>query len=178
VESPVWSAAPEPYGEMIGALESMESRVLRTDGIEGVVLRYGSLYGPGTWYAPDGDLTNQVRKRRLPIVGSGGGYSSFVHVDDAAAATVRALDSGGPGVYNIVDDEPVTYRDHLPAFASLLGAKAPRKLPAGLVRMIAGAGAVTSLTEQRGAANAKAKRELGWTLTYPTWRDGFAAELS
>jgi nucleoside-diphosphate-sugar epimerase len=176
--APVWTAAPEPYGSMIGALQSLESTVLETDEIEGVVLRYGVLYGPGTWYAPDGDMTTQVRKRRLPIVGSGGGYSSFVHVDDAAAATVHALDHGAPGVYNIVDDEPVTYRTQLPAYASLLGAKPPRHLPASLVRLVAGAVAVSSLTEQRGASNTKAKRELDWTLRYPTWREGFAAELT
>jgi nucleoside-diphosphate-sugar epimerase len=176
-DAPVWAVAPEPFGSMIGALGELERTVLGTDGIEGVVLRYDALYGPGTWYAPDGDVTAQVRKRLLPIVGSGGGITSFVHVDDAASATVCALDHGAPGIYNVVDDEPVTYRDHLPEFARLAGAKPPRHVPRWLVRLIAGGVAATSVTEQRGASNAKAKRELGWTAKYPTWRDGFAAEF-
>jgi nucleoside-diphosphate-sugar epimerase len=176
-DSPVWPAAPEPYGSMIGALRDLEQTVTGTDGIEGVVLRYGALYGAGTWYAPDGDMTTQVRKRRMPIVGNGAGITSFVHVDDAASATVRALDHGDPGVYNIVDDSPVSYADHLPAFAELLGAKPPRHVPLWLVRVVAGAVAATAVTEQRGASNAKAKRELGWTPTYATWREGFTAEF-
>jgi nucleoside-diphosphate-sugar epimerase len=176
-ESPVWADAPEPFGALIGALRDLERITTGTDGIEGVVLRYGALYGPGTWYAPDGDMTKQVRNRRLPIVGNGGGRTSFLHVADAAAATVRAVSSGAPGVYNIVDDEPVTYRDHLPAFAELLGAKPPRHLPLWVVRLVAGAVAASALTEQRGAANARAKRELGWQPRYPTWREGFAADF-
>jgi nucleoside-diphosphate-sugar epimerase len=176
-QSPVWPDAPEPFGSMIGALRELERIVTTTEGIEGVVLRYGALYGPGTWYAPDGDMTMQVRKRRLPIVGSGDGLNSFVHVDDAAAATVRAVAQGAPGVYNIVDDEPVAYREHLPAFAELIGARPPRHLPTWPVRVLAGSVAVASLTQQRGASNAKAKRELGWTPRYPTWREGFAAEF-
>ncbi len=177
-DAPVWQTAPEPFGSMLGALGDLESTVLGTDRIEGVVLRYGALYGPGTWYAPDGDMTAQVRKRRLPVVGSGGGLTSFVHVDDAAAATVLALDHGTPGVYNVVDDEPVSFADQLPAFATLLGAKPPRHVPRWVVRLVAGSVAATSVTEQRGASNAKAKRELGWTPRYPTWREGFAAEFA
>jgi nucleoside-diphosphate-sugar epimerase len=176
-QTPAWTGAPEPYGSLLAALSELEHTVTGTDGIEGVVLRYGALYGPGTWYAPDGDMTAQVRKRRLPIVGSGGGITSFVHVDDAASATVLALDAGAPGIYNVVDDEPVSYRDQLPAFAALIGAKPPRHVPAWLVRMIAGPVAVTAVTEQRGASNSKAKRELGWTPKYPSWRGGFAAEF-
>jgi nucleoside-diphosphate-sugar epimerase len=162
---------------MIGALADLERTVTGADGIEGVVLRYGALYGPGTWYGPDGDMTVQVRKRRMPVVGDGGGRTSFLHVDDAAAATVQALDHGAPGIYNIVDDEPVTYRDHLPEFARLLGAKPPRRVPTWPVRLVAGRVAVQAVTEQRGASNAKAKRELGWRPRYPSWRAGFAAEF-
>jgi nucleoside-diphosphate-sugar epimerase len=175
--APVWQSAGEPFGSMLGALQSLEGAVLGADGLEGVVLRYGALYGPGTWYAPDGDMTTQVRRRLLPVVGSGGGVLSFVHVDDAAAATVLALDHGAPGVYNIADDDPVAYRDFLPEYARLLGAKPPRHVPAWLVRLAAGSVAVTSMTEQRGASNAKVKRELGWAPKYATWRDGFAADL-
>jgi nucleoside-diphosphate-sugar epimerase len=177
-DSPVMTGVPDPFGGMLAAVRELEQTVTATAGIEGLVLRYGALYGPGTWYAPDGDMTTQVRKRRLPIVGTGGGLTSFVHVDDAAAATVLALDHGAPGVYNIVDDSPVSFRDQLPAFASLIGAKPPRHVPRWLVRMVAGSVAVSSLTEQRGASNAKAKRELGWVPTYPTWREGFAAEFA
>ena len=175
---PVWTSAAQPFGGMLDAVTELERIVLNTDGIEGVVLRYGALYGPGTWYAPDGDITNQVRKRLMPIVGDGGGLTSFVHVDDAAAATVRALDAGGPGIYNITDDAPVPYRELLPEFAALLGAKPPRHMPRWLVRAVAGPVAAVSVTEQRGAANAKAKSELGWNLRYPTWKDGFRAEFT
>lgn len=176
-DAPVATPGPGPYGELMRALAEEERIVLEAPGIEGVVLRYGALYGPGTFYATDGDLTAQVRKRRLPIVGSGAGLTSFVHVDDAATATVRALDAGSPGVYNIVDDAPAPYRELLPELASLLGAKPPRRVPTWLARLIAGAAAVGATTEGRGASNAKAKAELGWTLKYPSWRDGFRAEF-
>jgi nucleoside-diphosphate-sugar epimerase len=176
-ESPVWTSAAPPFGAMLDAVTELERIALNTDGIEGVVLRYGALYGPGTYYGRDGDFTRQVRKRRLPIVGEGGGLTSFVHVDDAAAATVRALDAGAPGIYNVTDDTPVSYRDLLPAYASLLGAKPPRRVPAWLVRVVAGPVATASLREQRGAANTKAKAELGWTPRFATWQDGFRAEF-
>ena len=176
--SPTWSDAPPPFAETLGALHSLERTVTGTDGIEGVVLRYGALYGPGTWYAPDGDMTEQVRRRRMPVVGSGGGLTSFLHVEDAAAATVLALDHGAPGIYNIVDDDPVSYTRQLPEYAQLLGAPRPRHVPGWIVRLVAGKVALTNLTEQRGASNAKAKRELGWAPKYPSWWDGFAAELA
>jgi nucleoside-diphosphate-sugar epimerase len=158
-------------------LQELERVVLNTDGIEGLVLRYGALYGPGTWYATDGDITDRVRKRRMPIIGDGGGLTSFLHVDDAATATVQALSAGTPGVYNVADDAPVPFRELLPEFASLLGAKPPRRVPRWLVRAVAGSAAARQLTEGRGAANAKARAELGWTPRYPTWRDGFRAEF-
>jgi nucleoside-diphosphate-sugar epimerase len=177
-DAPIWQSAAEPFGSMLAALTELEQTVLQTPDIEGVVLRYGAIYGPGTWYALDGDMTKQVRRRLMPVVGDGGGIVSFVHVDDAAAATVRALDHGGPGIYNVVDDEPVPYRDLLPEYARLVGAKPPRHIPRWLVRLTAGSVAATSVTEQRGASNAKAKRELGWSPRYPSWRAGFAAEFS
>jgi nucleoside-diphosphate-sugar epimerase len=176
-DAPTWRDAGEPFGSMLGALAELEQTVLATSGIEGVVLRYGALYGPGTWYSRDGDMTKQVRRRMMPVVGSGAGVTSFVHVDDAASATVCALDHGAPGIYNIADDEPVTYREQLPEYARIVGAKPPRHLPRWVLRIVGGSVAATSVTEQRGASNAKAKRELGWTPTYASWREGFAAEF-
>jgi 2-alkyl-3-oxoalkanoate reductase len=134
----------------------------------GIALRYGSFYGA----ANDG-LVRPVRKRQFPIVGDGDGVSSFVHLDDAAAATVLALEHGGPGIYNIVDDEPAPVREWLPVLAEALGAKPPRRFPVWLARLFAGEPGVMLGTEARGASNAKAKRELGWTLRYPSWRQGF-----
>jgi nucleoside-diphosphate-sugar epimerase len=136
----------------------------------GIALRYGGFYGA----ANDG-LVEPVRKRFLPIVGNGEGVSSFIHLDDAAAATVLALEHGEPGVYNIVDDEPAPAREWLPVLASVLGAKPPRHVPRWLARLIGGDAAVMMGTESRGASNAKAKRELAWTPRYPSWRQGFVA---
>ena len=135
----------------------------------GIALRYGGFYGA----ANDG-LIELVRKRRLPVVGDGAGVSSFIHLDDAAAATVLALDHDGPAILNIVDDEPAPMREWLPAMAAALGAPPPRHVPVWLARLVAGENAVLAGTKARGASNAKAKRELGWTLRYPTWRTGFA----
>jgi nucleoside-diphosphate-sugar epimerase len=177
-DAPLWLDAPGRSVGTIEAVAALEATVTGTPGIEGVVLRYGSLYGPGTWFAADGDLAEQVRKRRLPIVGGGGGMNSFLHVADAAAATVCAAQTGAPGIYNVADDEPVPYSEFLPAYAELLGAEPPRRMPAWLVRLAAGPAAVASLTQQRGAANAKAKAGLGWQPRWASWRDGFAAELS
>jgi nucleoside-diphosphate-sugar epimerase len=136
----------------------------------GIVLRYGSFYGAGN----DG-FVEPVRKRRLPIVGDGAGVTSFVHLDDAAAATVTALERGEPGIYNIVDDEPAPARDWLPVLANVLGAKPPRRVPRWLARLVAGPAAVMMGTDARGASNAKAKRELGWEPRYASWRQGFVA---
>ena len=136
----------------------------------GIALRYGGFYG-----APDDGLLEPVRKRQFPIVGNGGGVSSFIHLDDAAAATVLALERDGPAIYNIVDDEPAPVREWLPVLADALGAKPPRRFPVWLARLIAGEAGVMLGTDARGASNAKAKRELGWRLRYPSWRQGFAA---
>jgi nucleoside-diphosphate-sugar epimerase len=136
----------------------------------GIALRYGGFYGA----ANDG-LVGPVRKRLFPIIGDGGGVSSFIHLDDAAAATVLALDHGGAGSYNVVDDEPAPLREWLPVLAEVLGAKPPRHVPRWLARLVAGDAAVVMGTESRGASNAKARRELGWTPRYPSWRQGFVA---
>jgi nucleoside-diphosphate-sugar epimerase len=136
----------------------------------GIALRYGNFYGAGNdgWVVP-------VRRRKFPIVGDGGGIASFIHLDDAAAATVLALEHHGPAIYNIVDDEPAPVREWLPVLADALGAKPPRRFPVWLARLFAGEPAVMLGTEGRGASNAKAKRELGWTPRYPNWRQGFLA---
>jgi nucleoside-diphosphate-sugar epimerase len=120
-------------------------------------------------------LIEPVRKRQFPIVGNGGGFMSFIHLDDAATATVLALEHDGPAIYNIVDDEPAPVREWLPVLANALGAKPPRHFPVWLARLVAGEAVVMMETEARGASNAKAKRELGWTLHYPSWRQGFPA---
>jgi 2-alkyl-3-oxoalkanoate reductase len=134
----------------------------------GIALRYGNFYG-----ADNDGLIWPVRKRQFPIVGSGEGVSSFIHLDDAAAATVLALEHDGPAIYNIVDDEPAPVREWLPVLANALGAKPPRHFPIWLARLFAGDPGVMLGTEARGASNAKAKRELGWTPRYPSWRQGF-----
>jgi nucleoside-diphosphate-sugar epimerase len=136
----------------------------------GTVLRYGGFYGA----ANDG-LVEPVRKRQFPLIGDGGGYTSFIHLEDAAEATALALEHDGPAIYNIVDDEPAPAREWLPVYAQALGAKPPRHIPAWLARLLAGEAAVVMNTTARGASNAKAKRELGWKLRYPSWRQGFFA---
>ncbi|HXV34747.1 MAG TPA: NAD(P)-dependent oxidoreductase [Gaiellaceae bacterium] len=151
--------------ETSAALRYLERAVTEAGGI---ALRYGGFYG-----APNDGLVEPVRKRQFPIVGDGGGVFSFIHLDDAATATVLALEHDGPAVYNIVDDEPAPVREWLPVLADALGAKPPRRVPAWLARLVAGGAAVMLGTEARGASNEKAKRELGWTLRYPSWRQGF-----
>jgi nucleoside-diphosphate-sugar epimerase len=140
----------------------------------GVALRYGWLYGPGSIEA----LVEPVRKRQFPVVGGGAGYSSWVHVDDAASATVLAVEQKATGVFNIVDDEPAPANEWLPYLAACAGAKAPMNVPAWLARPLAGDAVVILMTEGRGFSNAKAKRELGWELRYPSWRQGFRELLA
>jgi nucleoside-diphosphate-sugar epimerase len=170
--APLGLQLPPPMGEAIGAVAELERQVLAAGG---TVLRYGYFYGPGTGFYPDGYYAELARKRQFPIVGSGQARWSFVHVDDAAEATVAALDRGQPGVYNIVDDEPAQVRDWVPAFVESVGAKRPFRVPAWLARLIAGRVAVAGMTAQRGASNAKAKSELGWAPAHASWRDGFRA---
>jgi nucleoside-diphosphate-sugar epimerase len=159
------------------SVAAMERMVLGAEALEGVVLRYGLFYGPGTWYAPDGDMARLAHKRQLPIVGSGQGRSSFVHLDDAVAATVLALERGAPGVYNVTDDEPALAREWVPELARLVGAKPPRRLPRWMVRLVAGEAAAMLGTDLRGNANTRARAQLGFDPRWPRWREGFAAVL-
>jgi nucleoside-diphosphate-sugar epimerase len=163
---------PKGIRETHAAIRRLEALVT---GAGGIVLRYGGFYGPGTGMAPDGDQAEMVRKRQFPLVGNGAGIWSFLHVEDLATATLAAIERGRPGeIYNIVDDEPAPVREWLPYLAQQLGAKPPRKVPAWLGRIVASPAAVAMMTESRGASNAKAKAELGWTPRYASWREGFA----
>ena len=175
-DAPLDLDAPDPFGSVFRATAEGERLTLSPDGITGVVLRYGQLYGPGTYFDHDGDFARQARRRMLPIVGSGGGVFSFVHVDDAASAAVVALEHGD-GVYNVVDDDPASARDWIPAFCLDIHAPAPIHVPGWLVALLAGGFAAATLQEGRGASNAKAKRELGWAPRHTTWRDGFLTRL-
>lgn len=173
-DAPAFGEAPGQFGEAAAALAELERQVTGAEGLEGVVLRYGWLYGPGTYYDRAGSQTEDFHKRRMPIVGKGTGIFSFVQVEDAASATVAAVGRGAPGIYNVVDDEPAPMSEWVPVFAAAVGAKKPRRVPAWLARLVAGAAAVGMATGQRGASNAKAKRELGWQPRYSSWRQGFA----
>ncbi len=166
-EDPLDPAPVKGTVETNAAMRHLEEAVTAAGGI---ALRYGGFYG-----ADNDGLVEPVRKRQFPIVGDGGGVFSFVHLDDAAAATVLALEHEGAAIYNIVDDEPAPVREWLPVLAKALGAEPPRHFPVWLARLFAGEGAVMMGTTARGASNAKAKRELGWTPHYPSWRQGFAA---
>jgi nucleoside-diphosphate-sugar epimerase len=166
-DDPLDPAPPANARESSAAMRYLDETVT---GAGGVALRYGGFYGA----ANDG-LVEPVRKRLFPIVGDGGGISSFIHLHDAAAATVLALEKGRAGIYNVVDDEPAPAREWLPVLADALGAKPPRRFPRWLARLFAGEFVVVMATESRGASNAKAKRELGWELRYPSWREGFTA---
>ncbi len=174
---PPITGAPGGFGAAVAAVLELEERVLGTEGIDGLVLRYGFFYGPGTAYAADGSQADEVRRRRLPVVGRGEGMFSFVHVDDAAAATASACQRGAPGIYNVTDDEPAPLRDWLPVYAQALGARRPLRVPRLLARLVAGGAAVGFATEMRGASNEKARRELGWSPGYSSWRHGFAEAL-
>jgi 2-alkyl-3-oxoalkanoate reductase len=175
-EDPLDPKPPANQRRSIQAIRHLEQAVIGADGIEGVALRYGNFYGPGTGFALDGDLAKLVRKRSLPIVGDGGGVWSFIHMDDAATATMAAIASA-PGVYNIVDDEPAPVAEWLPGLAHAIEAKSPRRVPVWLGRLAVGEVGVSMMTQIRGASNAKAKREIGWTPRYKSWRDGFRTGL-
>jgi len=173
---------PNPPAALRAALVGIlhvERAVTTIEWGEGLVLRYGGFYGPGTAISlePDAPMAAPIRKRRFPILGGGGGVWSHVHIDDAAAATAIAVERGRPGIYNVVDDEPAPVREWLPVLASALGAKPPRRVPRWLARPLAGEAATIMMTEAKGASNEKAKRELGWQLRYPSWRLGFAQGL-
>jgi 2-alkyl-3-oxoalkanoate reductase len=163
--------APATFQRTVEAVATLERTVLDAGGI---VLRYGYFYGPGTSYAAsDGPTAARVRKRGFPVVGDGGGVFPFIHVDDAATATVAALDRGDPGVYNIVDDDPAPLREWLPVYAEAVGAKPPRRVPKLAARIAAGKMAAEGATKMRGVSNEKAKSELGWEPRYASWRQGF-----
>jgi len=169
-DDPLDPTPPRAFEQSAAAMAYLERAVT---GFGGIALRYGAFYGA----ANDG-MIEPVRKRQFPIVGDGGGIWPWIHLDDAAAATVLALEHDGPAIYNIVDDEPAPVREWLPVLAQALGAKPPRRFPTWLARLLAGEIVVVLSTEARGASNAKAKRELGWTPRYPTWRTGFNAVYS
>jgi nucleoside-diphosphate-sugar epimerase len=171
------SPAPPPTAQ--AALLYLERAVTTIQWGEGLALRYGGFYGPGTSIslAPDAQMAAPIRRRRFPIVGDGGGVWSLVHIEDAAAATAVAVERGRAGVYNVVDDEPAPVREWLPVLASALDAKPPRRIPRWLGRLAAGETATVMMTEVKGASNEKVKRELGWQPRYPSWRQGFAQGL-
>jgi nucleoside-diphosphate-sugar epimerase len=171
-DAPLALEAPLPFGDSVRAIDEMERAVVGAAGLEGLVLRYGWFYGPGTYFAVDGSVARDVRRRRLPVIGKGIGLYSFVHVDDAASATVAAVERGAPGAYNVVDDEPAPQREWLPAYAEAVGAKKPLRVPVWIARLAMGKIAMLA-DVQAGASNAKAKRELSWEPRWPSWRQGF-----
>ena len=169
---------PSPAREMRGtaaALRHLEAAVLGAEWTEGIVLRYGAFYGPGTSLAPGEEQFELIRERKFPLVGDGGGVWPFIHVADAAEATVASIEHGSRGVYNVVDDDPAPVADWLPALAQTLGAKKPMRVPRLIGRLFAGEVGTMMMTELRGASNAKAKREFQWRPAHSSWRQGFAA---
>jgi nucleoside-diphosphate-sugar epimerase len=178
-DAPLDRDPPPAMRQGIAAIRHLEAAVTGAHWTEGVVLRYGWFYGPGTSIAldPPGSQIDLIRKRQLPIVGGGTGIWSFIHIVDAATATVAAVEGGPAGIYNVVDDEPAPVSEWLPALAASVGAKRPRRVPRWVGRLAAGQMAVMAMTGLRGASNDKAKRELGWELRYPSWRQGFAEGL-
>jgi 2-alkyl-3-oxoalkanoate reductase len=168
---------PAALRRTVEAVRYLERAVLEAEGIQGTVLRYGGFYGPGTSAGEGGVQLEGVRRRQFPIVAGGTGVWSFIHIDDAAAATLAAIESDRTGVYNIVDDDPAPVAEWLPVLAAAIGAKPPRRVPAWLARLFVGEHGVVMMTESRGASNAKAKRELGWRPAYPSWRTGFRVGL-
>lgn len=176
-DEPLALDAPEPWGTTVNALAEGEETVMGSTHLEGLVLRYGYFYGPGTAFARGGSYDVDAKRGRLPVVGPGGGVFSFIHVDDAALATVAALGHGAPGAYNVVDDDPAPARDWIPVYTEAVGARKPRRAPKFLARLLAGKMVTDTLVRGRGVSNEKAKRELGWQPGYPSWREGFRTGL-
>jgi nucleoside-diphosphate-sugar epimerase len=172
-DAPLATDLPKAVRPSVDAILHVERAVTGATDLEGLVLRYGGFYGPGTSLALGEPQVEMVRKRRFPIVGDGGGVWSFLHIEDAAGATVAAIERGAPGIYHVVDDEPAPVSVWLPELARVLGAPPPRRIPAWVARPIIGEHGVVMMTEIRGASNAKAKRELGWTPRVGSWRQGF-----
>ena len=178
-DAPLDPDPPEKLRGMLDAIRHLEQAVTGAGWLEGVVLRYGGFYGPGTSLSADpaAAQSEAIRKRQFPVVGDGGGVWSFIHVADAATATAIAVERGERGIYNVVDDDPAPARDWMPTLAGALGAKPPRRVPRWLGRLLAGEAATVMMTEVRGASNEKAKCELGWKPRYASWRQGFAQGL-
>ncbi len=176
-DDPLDAHPPAAMRQTLEAIRTVERLVTTAEGIEGIVLRYANFYGPGTSLARDGAATDMIRKGRFPIVGAGRGVWSFIHIDDAAAATLAAIDRGRPGIYNVVDDEPAEVRAWLPEVARMAGGRKPMRLPAWIARLAIGESGVMMMTEARGSSNEKAKRELGWRPRWGSWREGFRHEL-
>jgi nucleoside-diphosphate-sugar epimerase len=172
-EDPLNTDPPKQVRETVAAILHLEAVTTGTPEIDGLVLRYGGFYGPGNALGKGGAMLEAVARRQMPVVGGGGGIWSFIHIDDAAQATALAVDRGAPGIYNVVDDEPAPVSEWLPYLADVLGTRPPRRVPAWLARLLVGEAAVSMMTKIRGSSNAKAKRELGWRLEYPSWRLGF-----
>jgi nucleoside-diphosphate-sugar epimerase len=173
-QDPLDPNPPAAQRQSLAAIRYLEQAVLTAVPVEGIVLRYGSFYGPGAGE----EFFEMVAKRKIPLVADGAGVWSFIHIDDAAAATVAALERGTRGVYNIVDDEPAPVADWLPFLAEALGAKPPYRVPVWLARLAGGEVAVSTMTQIRGSSNAKAKQELGWAPAWPSWRQGFRGGLA
>ena len=170
-DDPLFLAAPAAFADVVQAVRQCERIALDIPGVDGVVLRYGHYCGPGTIYARGGSFAVDVMRRRVPMMGDGGGVFSFIHVADAAEATVAALTHGSAGIFNVVDDEPAAVCDWLPQYAEHLGAPRPFRIPRTLGRLGGGSFAAYLMTQQRGASNAKAKAHLGWEPRYTSWRD-------
>jgi nucleoside-diphosphate-sugar epimerase len=176
-DDPLDPNPPEAMRGVLAAIRYLEDAVTAATWTEGIALRYGGFYGPGTGMSRGADQAQLIEKRKWPIIGDGGGVWSFVQIEDAATATVEAIEHGERGIYNVVDDDPAPVRDWLPALARALDARKPMRFPRWLGRLAAGEAAVVMMTEVRGASNAKAKRELGWQPRYASWRQGFAKGL-
>jgi nucleoside-diphosphate-sugar epimerase len=174
-EDPLESAPAREMRETLAAIRYLEDSVLDARWTEGIVLRYGVFYGPGTGMVPGEEQFELVRRRKFPLVGDGGGVWSFIHIADAAEATLAAVEHGSRGIYNVVDDDPAPAAEWLPVLAQKLGAKKPMRVPKAIGKLFAGEAGVAMMTDIRGASNAKAKRELGWRPAHPSWRQGFAA---
>ena len=174
-DDPLDPNPPKAVRRTLAAIKHLEHAVTSAEGLEGIVLRYAGFYGPGTSIAPGSEAFEMIRKRRFPVVGDGAGIWSLVHIDDVAGATLAAIERGRPGVYNIADDAPTPVREWLPGVAEAIGAKPPMRVPKLVGRVLAGEVPTVMMTEMRGVSNAKAKRELGWSPRYPSWREGFAS---
>jgi 2-alkyl-3-oxoalkanoate reductase len=169
---------PAAQRQSLAAIRHLERTVVNATELTGIALRYANFYGPGTGYAADGDVAGLLRKRAFPVIGDGAGVWSFIHVDDAAAATLAAMERGLRGAYNVADDDPAPVAEWLPELARRLGAPTPRNVPVWLGRMAAGEVGVSLMTRIRGASNAKARRELRWAPVHASWREGFARGLA